>query len=84
MSGRANNAPAGEQDNRNEESLIAPAASDGGASERRGTQIAVARSNGSHPPGSALIGLVRLLARQAAREGFEASTRPEDGGGEDG
>ena len=82
MSGRPNNAPAGEQHDRNEESLVAPVACGGGASDRRGTLIAAAQWNGSLPPDPALIGLVRLLAQQAAREGFEAARRPEDGGGE--
>ena len=73
MSGRANNAPAGEQDNRNEESLVAPVAYGEGARHRHGTQTAAARWNGSQLPGPGLIGLVRLLAREAARETWETS-----------
>jgi len=60
MSGRPNNAPAGEQDNRNEESRVAPITCGGGASDRHGTPIAAARWNGSHVPDPALIGLVRV------------------------
>jgi hypothetical protein len=85
MSGRPNTTPAGEQEKGDEGSLVAPIACAERTIDRRGTQTPVARSNGSHPhqPAPALIGLVRLLARQAAREVLEASMRPEHGGGED-
>lgn len=75
MSGRPKHAPAGEQDKGDEESLVAPLACAGGASDRHGSQIAAARSNGSHLPDPILVGLVRLLARQAAREAWETLQR---------
>lgn len=82
MSDRANNAPMGEQDTRREESLVALVACNGRASDHHGKQIAAARRTVTHLPDPALVGLVRLLARQAAREAFEASMRPEHGEGE--
>lgn len=84
MSGSANTAQAGGQDKGDEESLAAPVTCGGGPSDHHGTQTPAVRSNGSYPhrPDPALIGLVRLLARQAARERFEAARLPEDSGGE--
>jgi hypothetical protein len=83
MSGRPINARAGEHDNRNEESLVRPAAC-GARARATVTARKSPRHDGTdaHLPDPALIGLVRLLARQAAREVFDASMRSGDGGGE--
>jgi hypothetical protein len=81
MSRRPTNTPAGEQDKGDEESLVAPLARAEGASDRPGTQIPAIPSSSSHRPDRVLVGLVRLLARQAAREEFQASMQFEDDAG---
>jgi hypothetical protein len=79
MSGRPNNAPSGEHDN--EESLVDPAAC-GARARPTVTARKSPRQDGTDPQHDpALICLLRLLAQQAAREVFDASMRPGDGGG---
>jgi hypothetical protein len=81
MSGRPIDAPLGEHDDRNGESLGDPA---GCGARARATVTArkSPRQDGTDPHlhDLALIGLVRLLAQQAAREVFDASMPSGDGG----
>jgi hypothetical protein len=81
MSGRSINSPLGEHDNQSEESLVDPAAR-GARARPTVTARKSPRQDGTclHLANPALIGLVRLLAQQAAREVFDASMPSGDGG----